>query len=89
VAFKFIIGEIEGKSVTSVSELCEFLIPTKTAFSSVYKSLYAEALTISASGPTAVCEASFCSNDTNQSRKPPIDESDSRGDLMIMALIHM
>ena len=56
MAQKFIFGEIEGKSISSVPELCELLLPTKTAFPSVYK-LYAGALAFGAS--TAVCEASF------------------------------
>jgi len=56
VARKFILDEIDGKSITSVPELCELLLPMKKAFPSVYK-LYAGALTFGAS--TAVCEASF------------------------------
>jgi len=58
VARKFILGEIEGRSVSSVPELSELLLPMKAAFPSVglYK-LYAGALAFGAS--TAVCEASF------------------------------
>ena len=56
MARKFILGEIEGKNISSVPELCELLLPMKTAFPSVYK-LYAGALAFGAS--TAVCEASF------------------------------
>jgi len=56
VARRFILGEIEGKGISSVPELCELLLPMKTAFPSVYK-LYAGALAFGAS--TAVCEASF------------------------------
>jgi len=58
VARKFIIGEIEGKSISSVPQPCELLLPMKRAFPSVYK-LYAGALTFAPS--TAVREASFLS----------------------------
>jgi len=51
-----IVDEIEGKSICSVTELCELVLPMKKAFPSVYK-LYAGALTFGAS--TALCEASF------------------------------
>jgi len=56
VARKFILGQIEGKSIILVAKLCELLLPMKRAFPSVYK-LYAGAITFGAS--TAVCEASF------------------------------
>jgi len=52
VARKFILGEIEGKSISSVPGLCELVLPMKRAFPSVYK-LYAGALTFG--GSTAVC----------------------------------
>ena len=48
VARKFILGEIEGKSISSVPELCELLLPMTTAFPSVYK-LYAGVLAFGAS----------------------------------------
>jgi len=54
MARKFILGEIEGKSISSVLKLCELLLPMKRAFPSEYK-LYAGALTFGAR--TAVCEA--------------------------------
>ena len=37
MARKFILDEIERKSITSVPELCELLLPMKKAFPSVYK----------------------------------------------------
>jgi len=43
VAWRFIFVEIEGKGISSVPELCELVIPMKTAFPSVYK-LYAGAV---------------------------------------------
>jgi len=65
VARKFTLGEIEGKSISSVPKLCELVLPMKRAFLSVYK-LCAGALTFGTS--TAVCEASF-SVLTNYSQK--------------------
>jgi len=72
VARKFILGEIEGKSISSVPELCELILPMKRAFPSVYK-LHAGALTFGAS--TAVCEASFSVLTKLLRKKLPIDES--------------
>jgi len=69
------LGEIEGKGISSVPELCELLLPMKTAFPSVCK-LYAGALAFGAS--TAVCEASF-SVLTKLITKNAIDESGQEG----------
>ena len=54
MARKFLLGEIEGRSISSVPELCELLLPMMKA---AFLSVYAGALAFGAS--TVVCEASF------------------------------
>jgi len=53
VARRFILGEIDGKAISSVPELCELLLPMKTAFPSVCK-FYAGALAFGAIVPRCV-----------------------------------
>jgi len=50
VARRFILGEIDREAIRSVPELCELLLPMKTAFPSVYK-LYAGALAFGSPPP--------------------------------------